>query len=98
MVLSQKTPWPAAPLPAVSPPSFGFPVGRKPMIRQASPHLTTRARDKNPIAKPLQNPTTFDKIGFFSRRAEKAKYLTKSSEVMRNFAGEKKKHSSTRAE
>jgi len=35
---------------------------------------------------------------FFSRRAEKAKYLTKSSEVMRNFAGEKKKHSSTRAE
>ena len=37
-------------------------------------------------------------ITFFSRRAEKAKYLTKSSEVMRNFAGEKKKHSSTRAE
>ena len=39
-----------------------------------------------------------DEITIFSRRAEKAKYLTKSSEVMRNFAGEKKKHSSTRAE
>ena len=34
----------------------------------------------------------------FFPAGEKAKYLTKSSEVMRNFAGEKKKHSSTRAE
>ena len=39
-----------------------------------------------------------DEITIFSRRAEKAKYLTKSSEVMRNFAGEKKKYSSNRAE
>ena len=52
MVLSQKTPWPAAPLPAVSPPSFGFPVGHKPVIRQASPHLTTRARDKSFYLRP----------------------------------------------
>jgi hypothetical protein len=47
---------------------------------------------KNPPLRPR------DEITIFSRRAEKAKYLTKSSEVMRNFAGEKKKHSSTRAE